>query len=302
MENTRGKILRGALAAVGLAAVGVTLLDLSGVAPGLAARLTPLFVGLLMLYLAADRWRLNSTRQIARNVDRQVGRLRGDVGRLRGALGVPGDGRGSQPAKPKQQGKKQQTKKRGGKNRAPANQPPPQRSIQWRGLTFRSQSELRVAQELDRVGVFFIASTKARFRTESDRQSREVDFLICDEGRWGILEVDGPFHDAASDAWRDDRLREHGIRVVRRYDSRRAFAYPESVVADFLDTLDALPDDLPVDTPGEIRNVDRNVVPVQPLQPARPTRRRGHPARQRPRRRHYQRRRPGEKGRSEKNG
>jgi hypothetical protein len=65
----------------------------------------------------------------------------------------------------------------------------------WNNLHFRSATEVRVAQALDRAGVLFLPNCKARLGRGSNRQNREADFLICHEGRWGILEVDGDdFH------------------------------------------------------------------------------------------------------------
>ena len=41
----------------------------------------------------------------------------------------------------------------------------------------------------------------------------------------GVLEVDGPWHTgrAADDHERDRRLREHGVRVVERYQAERCY-------------------------------------------------------------------------------
>lgn len=65
----------------------------------------------------------------------------------------------------------------------------------WNNLRFRSQSEVKIAQALDRAGVLFIPNCKARLGLAGNRQNREADFLMCYDGKWGILEVDGePFH------------------------------------------------------------------------------------------------------------
>lgn len=113
------------------------------------------------------------------------------------------------------------------------------RDIRWHGLSFRSKSELKIAKELDRTGALFLSDCKIRLKSETHRQSREVDFLICHEGKWGILEVDGPHHanSAEADSWRDDRFLEHGIRVSR-FPASACYQTPGEVVTAFLAQLD----------------------------------------------------------------
>jgi hypothetical protein len=111
----------------------------------------------------------------------------------------------------------------------------------WAGMRFRSESELRIAQALDRAGTLFLPDALARVGPPGARHNREIDFLVCWQGHWGILEVDGePFHGhdrAAADAERDHLFRQHSIRVVTHYDASRCFATPDAIVADFLATL-----------------------------------------------------------------
>lgn len=87
----------------------------------------------------------------------------------------------------------------------------------------------------------FLSSCKVRLKTEHGRQSREVDFLVCHHGQWGILEVDGPHHTADADTWRDDRFQEHGIRVFR-YDAKQCYQQPKQVVQEFLSRLESVSD------------------------------------------------------------
>lgn len=111
----------------------------------------------------------------------------------------------------------------------------------WAGMRFRSESELRIAQALDRAGALFLPDALARLGPPGARHNREVDFLVCWQGHWGILEVDGePFHGqdrAAADAERDHLFGHHGIQAVTHYDASRCFATPDSIVANFLATL-----------------------------------------------------------------
>ncbi len=66
---------------------------------------------------------------------------------------------------------------------------------------------------------------------------RETDFVTVSGGRWGMLEVDWPCHQPASDAARDALLRESGFDFVRRYSADRCYHEPEAVVAEFLAAL-----------------------------------------------------------------
>lgn len=109
----------------------------------------------------------------------------------------------------------------------------------WNNLRFRSNTEIKVAQVLDRLGVLFFPNCMARLGTTDDRRNKEADFLICYNGKWGILEVDGEaYHStAAIDHDRDRLFRSYGIRVIERYTSSKCYNNPESVVRQFLDIL-----------------------------------------------------------------
>ncbi len=114
----------------------------------------------------------------------------------------------------------------------------------WLNLRFRSQSELRPAQALDRAGVLFLPNCSARVTgpTGLQRLTREPDFLVCRNGKWGIIEVDGgPFHPATravQDHSRDRLFLRYGIRVVQHYDADACFNTPDTVVSSFLEILD----------------------------------------------------------------
>ncbi len=107
----------------------------------------------------------------------------------------------------------------------------------WNGLRFLSESEVRIAQALDRAGVWFLPNCKGRLGL-SDRFNRAADFLVCVEGKWGILEVDGePFHPPARtvhDHQRDRLFKSHGIRVAEHFDATECYEQPDDVVARFL--------------------------------------------------------------------
>ena len=112
--------------------------------------------------------------------------------------------------------------------------------LTWSNLRFRSQTELRIAQELDRRKVLFLPNCIARLGLR-ERQNREADFLICAEGKWGILEVDGdiahPPTRTAEDHERDRLFQAHGILLVQHFAAAECWENAEGVVAKFLELL-----------------------------------------------------------------
>ncbi len=113
--------------------------------------------------------------------------------------------------------------------------------ITWNGLRFRSESERRIAAALDHAGVLYLANCKARLGLPDARLNREPDFLVCHNGKWGMLEVDGePFHPPSrtvQDHERDRLFKQHGIRAVEHFDATACYETPQAVVKKFLDIL-----------------------------------------------------------------
>ncbi len=116
-----------------------------------------------------------------------------------------------------------------------------QHAISWMNLRFRSKAELRIAQALDSEGVLFLPNCSARLTTPEGRRNREPDFLVCANGKWGILEVDGePFHTPSRtvhDHERDRLFKAHGVKIVEHYDSQECFERPNETVHSFLNLL-----------------------------------------------------------------
>lgn len=108
----------------------------------------------------------------------------------------------------------------------------------WQGFRFRSATEIKIAEALDRAGVLFFPLPKARVVTDRGHMNVEPDFVICHEGRWGILEVDGePFHPPTRSAFeheRDRLFRRHGVVCVERFDAKRCYENPDKTVEEFL--------------------------------------------------------------------
>jgi len=109
----------------------------------------------------------------------------------------------------------------------------------WNNLRFRSNTEIKVAEALDNAGVLFFPNCMARLGPIGERRNKEADFLICIEGKGGILEVDGEaYHStAATDHERDRFFRTYGIRVIERFTASQCYNNPETVVRRFLAIL-----------------------------------------------------------------
>ena len=111
----------------------------------------------------------------------------------------------------------------------------------WERLRFRSKTEIKIAEALDRTGVLFLPNSLARLTTPKGRENKEADFLICYNGKWGVLEVDGPFHTAERRVEEQERERifkKNGIKVVERFDSERCYNNPDEVVQEFFNMIE----------------------------------------------------------------
>ncbi len=117
-----------------------------------------------------------------------------------------------------------------------------ERTIVWMNHNFRSQTETKIAQALDQRKVLFFPNCKARLGIEK-RGNLEPDFLVCHNGRWGILEIDGePYHPPSrtvEDHTRDRVFKLHGIKVIEHFDAAYCWESPAEVVTKFLTILTA---------------------------------------------------------------
>ncbi|OUL27898.1 hypothetical protein BV378_09090 [Nostoc sp. RF31YmG] len=113
----------------------------------------------------------------------------------------------------------------------------------WEKLRFRSKAEIKIAESLDQVGVLFLPNCLVRLNDPaqpSGRGNKEADFLVCYQGKWGMLEVDGPYHKPerrVEEQERERLFRHHGIRVIERFDASRCEKQPQEVVREFLKIL-----------------------------------------------------------------
>jgi hypothetical protein len=110
----------------------------------------------------------------------------------------------------------------------------------YEGLRFRSESEVRIAQALDRAHVMYVPNCRARVGSVDRRRNIEADFLVMVGGKWGVLEVDGEqWHigHAARDHERDRPFHFHGAKIVQRFDAGECFENADAVVAKFIALL-----------------------------------------------------------------
>lgn len=111
--------------------------------------------------------------------------------------------------------------------------------LKYGEMKFASHSEIRIAQELENRGVLFFPLPLA-VRHETGKvyeDHREVDFLVCLDGTFGILEI--AYHpnryekDKEKDAW----FKKSGILCIEHYPSENCYHQPSVVVDEFLNIL-----------------------------------------------------------------
>ena len=113
------------------------------------------------------------------------------------------------------------------------------RPFVYNEMKFASQSEIRIAQEFERRQVLFFPLPLA-VRAETGNlfeDHREVDFLVCQDGVWGTLEVayhpDRYEQDKQKDLW----FKRSGILCVEHYTAERCYQESSAVVSEFLSIL-----------------------------------------------------------------
>lgn len=109
----------------------------------------------------------------------------------------------------------------------------------WEYLFFRSPVEISIAKALDKHGVLFLPNCAARLGLTNSRENREADFLVCYEGKWGIIEINGDtYHiNSAKDHNRGRLFKLHGIKVFEPYEASRCVKEPERVVQELLELI-----------------------------------------------------------------
>ncbi|BBD55786.1 hypothetical protein [Planktothrix agardhii] len=110
----------------------------------------------------------------------------------------------------------------------------------WKGLQFSSEAEVKIAVALDQTGVIFLPKSKVRLTTQEGRENQETDFLICDRGKWGILNIEDLKLDNDRKNWNEHLTHidnYHSISVVKYYSSEQCIKEANKVVQEFLEIL-----------------------------------------------------------------
>lgn len=110
------------------------------------------------------------------------------------------------------------------------------------GLKFRSPPEIEVYKALKKRNVLFFPNATAILG--GTNMKKEPDFLVCQNGKWGILEVMGGSYHTPTKAMQDHErarlFKDYGLFYIEFYDAMQCFNNPEGVVDDFLDRLSKL--------------------------------------------------------------
>jgi hypothetical protein len=112
-------------------------------------------------------------------------------------------------------------------------------TVLYDGLRFRSRTETRVYDALKRRKILFYPNATVVLGSTRENEKKETDFLICDQGRWGVLEVvSKEYHPSPQrDKERAKSLREFGVAVVKFFDADRCYNEPDAVIDEFLSFL-----------------------------------------------------------------
>ncbi|MEB3249765.1 MAG: hypothetical protein VKK07_10515 [Merismopediaceae bacterium] len=112
-------------------------------------------------------------------------------------------------------------------------------TLLYNEMKFASKTEIRIAQELEnRKILFFPLPLAVRADTGNFyNDHREVDFLICQDGTWGILEVSFHQDRYEKDSEKDSWFKKSGILCIQHYTAERCWNHPQEVVDEFLSIL-----------------------------------------------------------------
>lgn len=112
-------------------------------------------------------------------------------------------------------------------------------SLIYNEMKFASQAEIRIAEELEnRKILFFPLPLAVRNDTGIRYQDhREVDFLICQDGAWGILEISYHENRYEKDPEKDAWFKKSGILCIEHRTTERCYNQTKEVVKEFLSIL-----------------------------------------------------------------
>jgi hypothetical protein len=89
-----------------------------------------------------------------------------------------------------------------------------------------------MAEALDKAGVVFFPNSKAQLPNFEDQSYKQMDFLICYNSKFGVLEIQ--YLDSKKHEKRDDFLSKQGICLIEYCDSVQCLEDPDQVVQEFL--------------------------------------------------------------------
>ena len=113
------------------------------------------------------------------------------------------------------------------------------KTYEWNGWQFDWEAEVKIAAALDRVGVLFFPNARSRFSSPNGRENSQPGFLICHQGKWGLLIVkDSRSHlEPIADDQRSRLFQTQGIHLIADYDVTECMEESDRIVQDFLDNL-----------------------------------------------------------------
>ncbi|MBO0350489.1 hypothetical protein J0895_15575, partial [Phormidium pseudopriestleyi FRX01] len=94
---------------------------------------------------------------------------------------------------------------------------------------FRSLAEVKIAEALDRAGVLFFPNATARLTTAEGRTNQTPHFLVCSDGKLGILVVNREEDEVETDRL----LQSQGILIIHHYPVTECTEESDRVVLEF---------------------------------------------------------------------
>lgn len=111
----------------------------------------------------------------------------------------------------------------------------------WEDLHFNSSAETALEQELEKAHVLFIPKANVRLGDAEPnlRETRCADFLVCANGKWGLLGIDTGQETlgAAQFSQRQRQLRGYGIQVIEHYTAENCLKDAPGIIREFLEQL-----------------------------------------------------------------
>lgn len=103
------------------------------------------------------------------------------------------------------------------------------------GQYYRSQAEASIGRELARrMGAVFTVNAKV---STTGGVCIEADFMVFWNGKCGILEVNGPHHDAMTDHKKARQFQRQGFTVFQFFSADECYKNPRLVVDEFFRIL-----------------------------------------------------------------